>query len=120
MKYSAYTKEFSGLYFAFEAFRYIIWGNQKPTLVLTDNKSLSRFFQAKHMAPSLWNHIDFILQFDFIKFILKLYSSPNSYGCFFQIFVYNATGKSRRSNGDTSTLKHYDNTLLNTYEDSVR
>ncbi len=66
MKYSAYTKEFLGLYFAFAAFRHIIWGNPKSTLVLTDNKSLTPFFQAKHMAPSLWNHIDFILQFDFM------------------------------------------------------
>ena len=44
MKYSAYTKEFLGLYFAFEAFRHIIWGNKKQTLVPTDNKSLTRFF----------------------------------------------------------------------------
>ncbi len=65
-KYIAYTKEFLGLFFAFDAFRHIIWGNPKPTLVLTDNNGLTRFFQAKHMAPSLWNHIDFILQFDFM------------------------------------------------------
>ena len=58
MKYWAYTKEFLLSYIAFDAFRHLIWGNTKPTLVLTDNKSLIRFFQAKHMAPSLWNHID--------------------------------------------------------------
>ena len=45
---------------------HLIWGNTKPTLAQTDNKSLTRFFQAKHMAPSLWNHIDFILQFNFM------------------------------------------------------
>ena len=52
MKYSAYTKDFLGLYFAFDAFRHLIWGKMKPTRVLTDDKSLTRFFQAKHMAPS--------------------------------------------------------------------
>ena len=66
MKYSTYTKEFLGLYFAVDSFRHIIWGNPKPTLVLTDNKSLTRFFQAKPMTPSLWNHNDFIVQFDFM------------------------------------------------------
>ncbi len=66
MKYSAYTKEFLGLYFAFEAFRHVIGENRRPTLVLTVNESLTRYFQAKHMAPSFWNHIDFILFFDFM------------------------------------------------------
>ena len=66
MKHSAYVKELLGVYFALAAFRHIIWGDKQPILVLTDNESLTRFFQTKHLTPSLWNHIDFILQFNFI------------------------------------------------------
>ncbi len=32
LKHSAYTREFLGLYFGFDAFRPIIWGNPKPKL----------------------------------------------------------------------------------------
>ncbi len=66
MKHSAYVKEISRVYFAFSTFRHIVWGNKHLILILTDNKSLTRFFQTKHLPPSLWNHIDFILQFNFI------------------------------------------------------
>ena len=37
----------------------------KPTIVLTDNKSLTRFFQAKAFPPSFWNACDYVLQFIF-------------------------------------------------------
>ena len=33
---------------------------------MTDNKALTRFFQAKQIPPKLWNHCDRALQFDFI------------------------------------------------------
>ena len=66
MEHSAHVKDFLRVYFAFAAFRHIIWGKKHPILVLTDNKSLRRFFQTKHLTPSLGNHIDFILQFNFI------------------------------------------------------
>ena len=33
---------------------------------MTDNKSLTRFFQAKHIPPSLWNFCDQTLQFNFL------------------------------------------------------
>ena len=37
----------------------------KPTIVLTDNKSVTRFFQTKAIPPSLWNACDYVLQFNF-------------------------------------------------------
>ena len=37
----------------------------KPTIVLTDNKSITRFFQTKSIPPSLWNACDYVLQFNF-------------------------------------------------------
>ena len=37
----------------------------KPTTVLTDNKSVTRFFQTKTIPPSLWNACDYVLQFNF-------------------------------------------------------
>ena len=33
---------------------------------MTDNKALTRFFQAKHIPPSLWNVCDQTLQFNFL------------------------------------------------------
>ena len=46
-------------------YSHILWGSSKPTIVLTDNKSVTRFFQTKMIPPSLWNACDFVLQFHF-------------------------------------------------------
>ena len=35
-------------------------------MILTDNKSLTRFFQAKTIPPSLWNFIDRVLSFNIV------------------------------------------------------
>ena len=40
-------------------------GNIKPTIVLTDNKSVTRFFQTEAIPPSRWNACDYVLQFNF-------------------------------------------------------
>ena len=40
-------------------------GSNKPTIVLTDNKSVTRFFQTKAIPPALWNASDYVLQFNF-------------------------------------------------------
>ena len=37
----------------------------KPTIVLTDYKSVTRFFQTKAISPALWNACDYVLQFNF-------------------------------------------------------
>ena len=65
LKLSIYSKEFLAIYMAFLAFAHILWEARKPTIVLTDNKSVTRFFQTKAISPSLWNACDYVLQFNF-------------------------------------------------------
>ena len=50
---------------AFLEFSHILWETSKPTIVLTDNKSVTRFLQTKAILPSLWNACDYVLQFNF-------------------------------------------------------
>ena len=66
MSLTMYAKEFLAMHFAFDEFAYILWGVKKPTIVMTDNKALTRFFQSKRIPPKLWNHCDQALQFDFV------------------------------------------------------
>ena len=44
---------------------HILWETPKPKIVLTDNKSVTLFFQTKAIPPSLWNACDYVLQFNF-------------------------------------------------------
>ena len=67
LKMSIYWKEFLAIYMAFLEFAHILWETSKPTIVLTDNKSVTRFFQTKAIPPSLWNACDYVLQFNFKK-----------------------------------------------------
>ena len=50
---------------AFFEFAHILWEATKPTIVLTDNKSATRFLQTKAIPPALWNACDYVLQFNF-------------------------------------------------------
>ena len=50
---------------AFLEFALILKEASRPTIVLTDNKSVTRFFQTKAFPPSLWNACDYVLQFKF-------------------------------------------------------
>ena len=50
---------------AFLEFAHILWEATKPTIVLTDNKTVTRFFQTKAIPPALWNACDCVLQFNF-------------------------------------------------------
>ena len=50
---------------AFLEFAHILWEATKPTIVLTDNKSVTRFFQTKTIPPALWNACEYVLQFNF-------------------------------------------------------
>ena len=50
---------------SFLEFAHILWEETKPTRVLTDNKSVTRFFQTKAIPPSLWNACDYVLQSNF-------------------------------------------------------
>ena len=45
LKFSIYVKKSFNVYFAFEAFGHYVWGvTDKPIIVLTDNKSVTRVF----------------------------------------------------------------------------
>ena len=50
---------------AFLEFAHILWVTSKPTIVLTDNKSVTRVFPTKTIPQSLWNACDYVLQFNF-------------------------------------------------------
>ena len=50
---------------AFLEFAHILWEPTKPTIVLADNKSVTRFFQTKAIPPALGNACDYVLQFNF-------------------------------------------------------
>ena len=60
-----YAKEFLASFFAFKEFGHIFWGTPKPVIILTDNKSVTRFFQTKIIPPTLWNACDYVIQFNF-------------------------------------------------------
>ena len=47
LKMSIYSKEFLAIYMAFLEFGHFLWEATKPTIVLTDNKSVTRFFRTK-------------------------------------------------------------------------
>ena len=66
LKLSTYCKQFLTLYFALEHFSHFIWGAEKPVIVLTDNKSLTNFFQSKSLHPSLWNLMDRIIGYNVV------------------------------------------------------
>ena len=62
LKKSIYSKEFLAINMAFLEFAHILWEATKPTIVLTDNKSVTRFFQAKAIPPELCIACDYVLQ----------------------------------------------------------
>ena len=65
LKMSMYSNELLAFYMAFLEFAHFLWETTKPTIVLTDNKSVIRFFQTKAIPPSLWTACDYVLQFNF-------------------------------------------------------
>ena len=65
IKMSIYAKKFLGIYMAYKKFGHIFWGATKPVIIMTDSKSVTRFFQTKMILPPLWNACDFVLQFNF-------------------------------------------------------
>ena len=50
---------------AFLELAHILWETTKTLIVVTDNKSVTRFFQTKAIPPPLLNACDFVLQFSF-------------------------------------------------------
>ena len=45
LKFSIYYKEFLAMYYALDYFSHYNWGSSKQVIILTDNKSLTQFFQ---------------------------------------------------------------------------
>ena len=64
-KMSIHTKEFLEIYMAIFEFAHILWEATKPTIGLTSNKCVIRFFQTKAIPPALWNACHYLLQFKF-------------------------------------------------------
>ena len=89
-KMSIYSKEFSVTYMFFLEFAHFLWEASKSTIVLTDNKSVTRFFQTKAIPPFLWNACDYVLQFNFE--IAHFAVSVNTAAAFFPDW----NGKSQR------------------------
>ena len=65
-KLSIYVKEFLSIYFAFVEFGHLMWGSTFPIIVFTDNRAVTRFFEAKLIPPALWNACDYVLQYNFV------------------------------------------------------
>ena len=62
---STYCTEFLTIYFAIGYFSHLIWGAEKPVIVLTDKKSLTGFFQSKSLHPALWIFMDRVIAYNF-------------------------------------------------------
>ena len=62
---SIYAKEIQAIFMAFKEIGHVIWGATKPVIIMTDSKSVTRFFQTKMIPPPLWNAFDFVPQFNF-------------------------------------------------------
>ena len=78
---SIHFKEFLAIYHAFLEYSHILWETTIPALVLTDNRSVTRFFPTKTTPPALWNACDYILQFKFR--IMHVVGSKNTAAAFF-------------------------------------
>ena len=62
---STYAKEFIAVYMAVKEFEHVFWGATKPLIIMTDSKSVTRFFQTKMIPPPLWHACEFVKQFNF-------------------------------------------------------
>ena len=91
LKMSIYSKEILAIYMAFLEFAHILWETSEPTIVLTDNKSVTRFFQTKAIPSSLWNACDYVLQFNFK--IAHIAGSVNTAADFLSRLELNVTEK---------------------------
>ena len=78
---------------AFLEFAHILRKATKPTIVLTDNNSATRFFQTKAIPTALWNAHDYVLQFNFK--IAQIAGSVNNAADFLSRFELKVTEKIR-------------------------
>ena len=66
MSLTLYAKGCLAVHNAFDEFAHILYGKKKPTIVMTDNKALTRFSQSKTVPPKQWNYCYQALQYDFV------------------------------------------------------
>ena len=91
---------------AFFEFAHILWEATKPTNILTDNKSVTRFFQTKAIPPALWKACDYVLQFKFKK--AHIAGSVNTAADFLSRIEHKVTEKIRlkiREDKHTRTIE---------------
>ena len=91
LKMSIYSKEFLAIYMAYLEIAHVSWEAKKLTIVLKDNKSITRFFQTKAIPPSLWSACNYVLQFIFK--IAHLAGSVNTTADFFSRLELKVTEK---------------------------
>ena len=60
-------KEFLAIFFAIKEFGHLFWGTPKLVIILTDNKSVTRFFLTKIIPPTLWNACDYVVEVNFTR-----------------------------------------------------
>ena len=65
LKMSVNSEDILVIYMEFRELAHIFWQATKPPIVLTDNNSVTRFFQTKAIPPALWNARDYVFQFNF-------------------------------------------------------
>ena len=65
IKMSICAKEFLAIYMAFKEIGHVFRGATKPVIIMTESKSVTRFFQTKMIPPPLWIACDFVLQLNF-------------------------------------------------------
>ena len=83
---------------AFLESAHILWEATKPTIVLTDKKSVTRFFHTKAIPKTLWNACDYVLQFNFT--IAHIAGSVNTATDFFSRLELKVTEKIRLKIGE--------------------
>ena len=91
---------------AFLVFLHILWEATKPINVLTDNKSVTRFFQTKAIPPAVWNACDYVLPFNFKR--PHIAGSVNTAANFFFSFELKVTEEIRlkiRENIQTTPIE---------------
>ena len=61
------AQECLAFYLALKNFGHIFWDANKPMIIMTDGKSVTKFFQTKTIPPPEWYVCHFVLQFNFVE-----------------------------------------------------
>ena len=65
LKMPTFCKKFLAINHASIEYSHILWETTLPTLVKTDNRSVTRFVQTKGNPPTLWNACSYVVNFNF-------------------------------------------------------